>query len=157
MKRITLSITLVLALTLSLFSQDTNVNIRKIGGTVIGDPCQTTAPTTLEINQSATGPLTIVTGVAAKKIYICSMFIISTSEQSVNLLEGTGANCGASVIRGLFGGTSAGTGPSLIAHSGWTLGSGEHRVQMTKTSGTNLCLASSSTGRINGTINYVQR
>ena len=123
-----------------------------------GDACQTQTKHTAPINLTASGQ--IITGTASKKTYICSINLISATAQNVALVEGTGSTCGTNTY-GLAGGTTAATGWNLAANGGLTLGGGEAFViggdADTNGSAANVCLLSSSTGQISGTLTYAQQ
>lgn len=118
------------------------------------DPCFTNAKSYKPINLTANGELVALSGTT--KIYICSMLIVSDTEQNINLVEGTGSVC-ATGTAGVLGGATAATGPNLAANSGWAIGSGTGTVAATATGGDALCLFTSSTGQISGHITYVQK
>lgn len=120
------------------------------------DPCATRMATFISVNQAATGPLTIITKATGKDVYICSIFLLSATQQNINLIESANTNCGTPTA-GLLGGTTANTGPNLQAGGWFNFGNGGRAVAKTATAGDNVCLISSSTGQISGTIGYVQR
>lgn len=133
-------------------------DVTKIGGTaVVANPCQQLAPTAIAVNQAAAGPTTIISGVSAKHVYICSITLISATAQNVNVVAGTGTNCGTTVHIGFFGGTTAATGFNFAANGGLTLGNGAGVVAGgTDTAADNICYISSSTGQVSGALTYVQ-
>lgn len=119
------------------------------------DPCQINTKSYANIN--GTAGATIVTGVSAKKIYICSLVLVTATAQNINLVSGTGTVCATSTaaILGVSGGTTAATGWNLAANGGLTLGSGGFAVGSTNVNADNLCMLTSSTGQITGGISYV--
>lgn len=136
------------------------VNVAQIGGTAVAaaNPCLANQPVALAINQSSSSTATIISGAASKHTYICSIFLISATAQNVNIVAGTGTNCGTTVHAGFFGGTTAATGPNLAANTGWTLGNGAAVVAGgTDTAADNVCLQSSGSGQISGVLTYVQQ
>lgn len=120
------------------------------------DPCANRMATKKAVSQAATGPTTLVALSAGKQIYICSVFLLSATQQNFNLVEGTGTNCGTAVSAGLLGGVDAATGPNMQAGGWFNFGDGSRTVTQTTASG-HLCIISSSTGQISGVIMYVQR
>lgn len=132
-----------------------STNISQIGGTaVVADPCQTNVKSYVSINQTAGAQL--VTGTASKKIYPCSINLVSATAQNVALAEGTGTVCttGTSGVPG-FGGPTAATGWNLAANGGLTYGDGRGALGQEGVAADNLCLLQSSTGQISGGLSYV--
>jgi len=136
-----------------------SVNLSQVAGVaLVADPCQTAAKSAAPINQAATALATVIAGTASKHTYICSIFLISAAAQNVDVVAGSGTNCGTAIHAGLFGGTASGTGPNLAANTGWTLGNGAAFVAGgNDTAADNICLRSSGTGQISGVITYVQQ
>lgn len=134
------------------------VNTKQIGGTaVVADPCQANAKTTLPINEATSSTTKIISGTTAKHTYICSILLVSATAQNVNIITGTGSNCGTAHA-GLFGGTTAATGPNLSANNGWTLGNGAATVAGgNDTAADDTCYTSSSTGQVSGVLTFVQQ
>lgn len=132
------------------------------GGNVIGfvsnDPCAQATKLGAPISLTASGQ--IITGAASKKTYICSLDLISATQQNIALVEGTGTTC-ATNIYGLAGGTTAATGWNLAANGGLTKGAGSGTVYSPSgdINGTaaNVCILLSSTGQTSGQITYVQQ
>ncbi len=104
---------------------------------------------------SQTASAQIITGVASKQTYICSIVIFSATAQSVNFIEGTGTTC-ATGGAGLTGGTTAATGMSLAANTGVSHGNGTGLTTFTATAADNVCLLQSGSGQVSGVIIYAQ-
>lgn len=119
------------------------------------DPCQILAKTHVNIN--GTAGATLVTGVSSKKIYICSLVIVTATAQNLNLVSGTGTVCATSTAAtlGLTGGTTAGTGWNLAANGGLTFGNGGYSIGQTNVNADNLCLLMSGSGQVTGGLSYV--
>jgi hypothetical protein len=133
------------------------------GTNVIGfssnDPCTQSSKTNVPIS-TASGTLALVTGVSAKKIYVCSLSLIASGAISVSLSEGSGATCGTSAQAGVIGVATNGTaanGMALAANGGLTLGNGGATVAVTATAANYLCLFQSGTTQIAGNLTYVQQ
>lgn len=112
------------------------------------------AKTFVVINQAAAGPTTLLTGVAGKRWYICYFSVhIGTNggNVNVNLVEGTGTNC-SSVSAGMFGGTTAATGPNLAGTDWMNVGNGTTAVLVTATLGDNVCYISGGTTQVSGAL-----
>lgn len=106
---------------------------------------------------ASTTSLKLVSKVAAKKVYICAIDLVSATAQNVALIEGTltTTNCDTSTA-GLAGGTTAATGWNLAANGGLTKGNGQGVVYKSATANLDVCLLSSSTGQISGAITWAQ-
>ena len=108
------------------------------------------------INLAASGPTTIVTGVAGTQTYICSLSIFPMgTATNVGFVEGTGTNC-STVSAGLIGGTTAANGGNFAANGGITLGSGYGIVLRSATAGDNICISESAGNQISGSIGWTQ-
>ena len=119
------------------------------------DPCQVNTKSYANIN--GTAGATIITGTASKKIYVCSLVLVTATAQNINLVSGTGTVCGTgtTAMLGLSGGTTAATGWNLSANGGLTLGSGGFSLGQTQNNADNLCMLTCSTGQITGGLSYV--
>ena len=123
------------------------------------DPCSSAAKTNVPIS-TASGTVALVSGVSAKKIYVCSFSLITTTAVSVSLSEGSGATCGTSSQAGVIGVATNGTaanGLPLAANGGLTLGNGGGTIAQTATAANYLCLFQSGTAQVAGNITYVQQ
>ncbi len=105
------------------------------------------------INQTASAQL--ITGTASQKIYFCTVMVISGTAQNIELVEGTGTTCGTGTA-GLWGGTTAATGPNLAANGGFAVASPAY-TNFTATAADNVCLLQSGTGQVSGWITYVSQ
>lgn len=124
-----------------------------------GDPCMFQAKTNVPIS-TASGTLALVTGVSTKKIYVCSLSLISSGAIAVSLSEGSGTTCGTSAQAAVIGVATNGTaanGLSLAANGGLTLGNGGGTVAQTATAANYLCLFQSGTTQMAGNLTYVQQ
>lgn len=119
------------------------------------DPCQVN--TKVHANINGTAGATLVTGTASKKIYLCSINIVTATAQNINLVSGTGTVCATSTAAtlGLTGGTTAGTGWNFAANGGLTLGSGGFSIGQTNVNADNLCMLISGSGQVTGGFSYV--
>lgn len=137
---------------------ENNVNLNQLGGkAVFLDPCQANAPTFTNISVAATGPTSIVPGVAAKNLYVCSIFIAPvTAAVNFTLISGTGTNCATTPVA-MFGGTTAATGAVMAINEGWTLGTGLSAVMSANAAnlGASICLTASAATQISGVIKTV--
>lgn len=105
------------------------------------------------INQIAGTQL--ITGVTAKKTYICSINLVTATAQNIALVGGTGTTC-ATTPHAIAGGTTAATGWNLAANGGLTQGTGVGVIMQAATAADNVCLLQSGTGQVSGTISWTQ-
>lgn len=127
----------------------------------VADPCMFQAKTNLAFSSNPNNAnVALVTGVSAKKIYVCSFSVIAAGASAVSLTEGSGATCGTSNQAAVIGVASNGTlsnGLSLAANGGLTLGNGTGTIAATATNADYLCIAGSGNFNLAGNITYVQQ
>jgi hypothetical protein len=124
-----------------------------------GDPCSNGTKTNVRIS-SASGTFAVVTGVSAKKIYVCSLALVAPSAVSVSLAEGSSSTCGTSNQAGVIGAAtneSSSNGMAIAANGGLTLGTGTGTVAATATAANYLCVYQSGTAQLAGNLTYVQQ
>jgi len=137
------------------------INTSQIAGTpLVADPCSTATKSYLSVSEATSSTTKIISGTSSKHTYLCSIFVISATAQNINLLSGTGTNCGT-INGSLFGtNTSSGAaanGPNLAANGGWVLGNGASAIARDTSSADDICFTSSSTGQVSGALTYVQQ
>lgn len=120
------------------------------------DPCQTEAPTYTPVSISASGSAKIITGVSAKKVYICQINLVTNAANNVALTEGTGTNCGTSKA-GIIGGTTASSGWNFSANGGISIGHGGYSVLAAATNADDVCLDPSASTQLSGMVKWVAR
>lgn len=132
------------------------VNIVSVGSKpVVAEPCQANAPTYSQISIAATGPTQIVAATSGKQTYVCHLFIAPvTAPISVALIQGTGTNCATSPTA-LYGGTTAATGAVLAINEGFQLGDGLATVLAPTVSSGEICITTSATTQLSGSIKTV--
>jgi hypothetical protein len=115
------------------------------GGTVTTATACTGTP--IAINQTASTDVYTSTN----KMHICSIVLVSATQQGFSLSEGTGSTCasGTALLMGGAGGTM-----QLAANGGFSATSGVPWLQA-KNTADHLCLLQSSTGNISGTITLI--
>lgn len=104
---------------------------------------------------SQTSGTQIVTGVSAKKTYICSINLVTATAQNIALVGGTGTVC-ATTTHAIAGGTTAATGWNLPANGGLAQGSGVGVIMQAGTAADNVCILQSASGQISGAISWTQ-
>lgn len=117
--------------------------------------------TYIVINTTSAGPTSLVTGVTGKRWYVCYFSVhIGTNggNVNVNIVEGTGA-AGActSVSAGMFGGTTAATGPNLSGTDWMIIGNGTTAILVTATVGDNVCIITGGSTQVSGSMIMVNR
>lgn len=135
------------------------------GGTnllgLAGDPCQTSVKTTVPVTLATAAVKVIVTGVSAKKIYVCAYELQNNAADSVAVFEATtGTTCATSAVAVVGAGTSvatAATGYNFAANGGISRGTGGFQVLQTSVNANDLCIAQSAATQLTGSITYVTR
>jgi len=107
-------------------------------------------------NITQTAGAQIITGVASRRIYVCSLNLVTASAQNIAVVAGTGTVCATSTVAvpGTSGGATAATGWNLAANSGIVIGGGLGAVAKTTVNADNLCILQSGSGQISGGISY---
>jgi hypothetical protein len=136
------------------FATGQGIKITDGNNFLVVDPCKAAVKSYASISQTANAQL--VTGTASKKIYVCSIHVVTAVATNVAVVEGTGTVCGTSTAGvGGFGGATAATGWNFAANGGIALGNGDSSVGAEGTSGDNLCIFNSGSGQVSGGISYV--
>lgn len=130
-------------------------------GHTSADPCTSAGPgsTNPKTNVSvstATGSTQLVAGVAGKRVYVCSEYIVGQAAWVGNLVEGTGTTCGTGTAA-VQGSITAANGFSFPAQGGFTFGAGSGSITQTAVTGDALCLLQSGTVQVAGNIMVVQQ
>jgi hypothetical protein len=112
-----------------------------------------TCPKNAAVSQTASS--TTIPGSAGKTTYICKVFLVSTTAQSISITEGTGTTCGTGALA-LAGHTTVANGMGLAANGGWTEGNGVGIVYTAQKLGDDVCVLQSGAGNVAGSISYVQ-
>jgi hypothetical protein len=107
-------------------------------------------------NIQQTAGAQIVTGVSGRRIYVCSINLVSATAQNVAIVAGTGTVCATTTVAvpGLSGGATAATGWNLSANGGIAHGGGLGAIAKTTVNADNLCVLQSSSGQLSGGISY---
>jgi len=99
----------------------------------------------------------VITGVAGRHVYICSINLVTAAANNVAIVAGTGATCGTSTA-GLNGGTTAAEGWNFAANGGLAQGAGLGAIMSTLASGgatgDSVCITTSAATQLSGTIGY---
>jgi hypothetical protein len=128
--------------------------------TAIGCAGATIANTlTKPINSAgASTSLLLVAGVAAQKVYVCSIDILTSAANNIALVEGTTTTTACDTgTAGVAGGATAATGWNFSTTSnGLAKGNGTGIVYKTATNADALCLLFSAATQVSGSITYAQ-
>ena len=134
------------------------------GANLVGlaaDPCQTSVKTTIPITLATAAVKVIVTGVAAKKTYVCQINLNNNAADTVAVFEATTATvCVTSPVAMVGAGTSvatAGTGYNFAATGGISMGNGANQVLVTTVNNNDICIAQSAATQLTGSITYATR
>ncbi|SRR5216684_1859174 len=124
-------------------------------GYVTDDPCSNASSKLYKPISITTATTTnIITGTAAKIIYICQLFLTSAAADNIAVIEGTtGATCGAGTA-GVIGGTTATNGLNFAANGGVSIGNGAANIARTATVNNDICLITSASTPLAGGITY---
>ena len=126
------------------------------GAAAAGCAGQTIANTSVK-PISLTAGAAIVSGVAAKKVYICALDLVVSAADNVALVEGTTVTTPCDTgTAGMAGGTTAATGWNLAANGGLTKGNGQGLLYVTATAADSVCLLVSGAAQVSGAITYAQ-
>jgi hypothetical protein len=136
-----------------------------VGGTnmvgLAGDPCQTSVKTTVPFTLATAAVKVAITGVSAKKIYVCAYELTNNAADSVAIFEATtGTTCATSAVAVVGAGTSvatAATGFNFSANGGIARGNGAAQILQTATNANDLCVAQSAATQLTGSFTYVTR
>lgn len=131
------------------------VNAQRSGTSLIADPCQANTPTIKPFSITTATTTNIVTGTAAKKIYVCYLYMQTAAANNIAVISGTtGATCGANTAA-LVGGTTAANGLNDAANSGQAFGKGDSAVMQVLTNNDDICIITSAATPLAGLIKYV--
>lgn len=139
-------------------ASDSTGQLKQTDGTtvVLTDPCQGVTKTSTTVNMVTATTTRIVAPTAAKKTYICSIFLFAAGTDNVGIIEGTGGTCGTGTA-GVIGGATAVTGLQLTAQTGFTLGNGASFVAATAGTNVDFCLITSAAVQLSGVVTWVQQ
>lgn len=130
-------------------------NVGNVGQTN-GDPCSVVTHVFTPINVATNANTKIVSGTAAKKTYVCHLFLFSAAADNVGIVEGSGTNCGTSAL-GLIGGNTAATGINLMLNQGFESGTGTNAIAASTVNANDVCLITSTSAQLSGVMVTVQQ
>jgi len=102
---------------------------------------------------SQTASTKLVTGVSAKRVYICSLVLVAGAAEIVSLSEGTGSTCGTGSAA-IMGSTTTANGMSFAANGGVSMVVGTPFLT-TATDADDVCLLQNGSNRVSGFMTYV--
>jgi hypothetical protein len=114
--------------------------------------CDNSSP--INVSTGTTTQIIAISGTAGRT-YICSIDLIVSAADNVTLISGSGTNC-ASNVAALIGGTTAASGWNLAANGGLTKGSGLGMILKTTTTNNEVCIVTSATAQLSGSISWTQ-
>jgi len=152
-RRLTLRILCASLLAAAAFAQQ---SVKHTDGTntAIIDPCLGQTKSFVSFTQTANTK--IVSGTSSKKIYVCSINVVTATAQNVAVVEGTGTTCGTGTagVTG-FGGSTAATGWNFQANGGISYGNGASSLGAEGTAADDFCVFQSGSGQVSGGMSYV--
>lgn len=119
------------------------------GGFLTGIPV---CDSTFNINIATATTTLAVTGVSGRHVRICEIDMVTAAANNVGIISGTGATCGtgsAAIV-----GTTAATGYNFAANGGIATGDGIGMIKRTVATGDSVCIITSATTQLSGTIAY---
>lgn len=121
------------------------------------DPCQSETPSYFNISTTANAQL--ITGVSAKRVYLCAFNVAVAAATNVALVAGTGSVCATNTVAvpGASGGATAATGWNFSANGGIALGDGMSSFAQTTVNADNVCIFLSAANQTSGGGKYVVR
>ena len=105
------------------------------------------------VNISTITTTLIVTGVAGRHVRIGALNLVTAAANNVAFLSGTGATCGTGTA-GMSGGTTAASGYNFAANGGIAQGSGLGTIMKTVATGDSVCIITSATTQLSGSVSY---
>lgn len=125
----------------------------------VADPCLTAAKTTVLFTLATAAVKVAITGVSAKKIYVCAWDLNNNAADGVALFEATtGTTCATAAAALIGNGTSVATaaqGYNFAANGGMARGNGSNQVLATLTNAADLCVAQTAATQLSGSFTYV--
>ena len=124
-----------------------------------GDPCFNSTATRVTKAISQAGAGAIITGTALKNTYICGGSFNLADAESISVVEGTTSStpCDTGAFA-LVGSTTVANGMALAANEGLSMGTGGFsNIIANHTTGDNVCILQSGSGRGAGWVTYVQQ
>jgi hypothetical protein len=122
------------------------------------DPCTFLQKTNQPLTFTGAGTIVVISAIAAKRVFICSMVLMVSAATTLSISEGQGTTCAAPNQAGMIGvGTNvaASSGMAFPANGGLTLGNGTGTVTQTANINTNICLYNAGSATIAGNMTYV--
>jgi hypothetical protein len=122
------------------------------------DPCTFLPKTNVPISIASAGTTVVIAAVSAKRTFICSMVLMSSSATTLSVAEGQGASCTAPNQAGMIGvGTNVAAtgGLSFPVTGGLTLGNGTGTVTQTANINANVCIYNVGASQVSGNMTYV--
>ncbi len=119
----------------------------------IPDPCLYSAKTPYPFTINSATTTQIVAASSSNKLYVCSMILFSSVADNVAFVEDATGSC-ASPDAGIIGGTTTGAGLVMAstAGNGFTLGNGIGTIAKTASTNVNVCLITSTSSVLVGTL-----
>lgn len=98
----------------------------------------------------------LVAPVSLNQVYICSIFIQPTANDTVSIIGGLGSTCATGTPLAMAGSTTAASGMDVLASQGFAPGNGGGTLMSTTTAGHGVCLTHTGSTKLAGFMTYVQ-
>lgn len=121
-------------------------------GYVSDDPCNNANIKVYTPVNVVTATNVIITGVAAKKKYLCGIFLYPAGTDNVAIYQATTGTSCATALVSIFGGTTTTTGFQMTAQAGFVVGTGSAAFAATTVNQTDICITTSAAVQLSGAI-----
>lgn len=121
------------------------------------DPCVNAPKQNAAFGTASATTVQVVAPVAGRRVYICSLSLLTATAAVFNVTEGTGAACVTANNAAIIGSTTAANGMALTANGGLTYGNGNGTVGDTAFVSNGVCILASSAVQFGGNMTYVQQ
>jgi len=117
------------------------------------DPCSGIAKSHAAIDITTATTTEIINESAGNKVYICSLNIVTTAASNITMVEDATDAC-ADPDAAIIGGLTAAEGWNFAANGGLAIGSGGSSVFITAATDMNVCLLTSASTQVSGSVTY---
>jgi hypothetical protein len=121
-------------------------------GYVTDDPCNNASAKVYTPVNVVTATNVIIAGVAAKKKYLCGIFLYPGGADNVAIYQATtGTSCATAQVA-IVGGTTTATGFVMTAQAGFAVGNGSAAFAATTVVNTDICITTSAAVQLSGSV-----
>jgi hypothetical protein len=121
------------------------------------DPCSLNRKTTVAISFTAAN-IQPVPPVVLQQVFICAIFLKPSGVDTISIIGGLGPACATGTPVALTGSVTPSAGVDMSGlGDGWARGDGSATVEGTITPGHGVCITHTGTGKVAGSLEYVQQ